>query len=499
MDMSSRIYWGALWSCCLLGFVLLTPTADAGTKVTPTLPTSQAAITSGTPAKIGTNLSYTAPPLTGQYIPGPPPGLKNTPIKVLPTIHHSIPRILQHAKSGIRGGAPGLLASAAVAAMLASIDALIDDDGVPKKRGYEPATTATMFWCAQSTPAGCNNTNASTKRRLTPDLNYPTEFAADVGPRAVICESKIVPISDTRVNYEFRVSLNGSCTNPPGVTIHNFFRHGVCQTGYVYIPEQRQCMIENSLIPLTDPDYDNMINFAQGQNAAWLDGLLKASCQGSLAPALCFQDLKSGSSLSGPATLTGPTTTKTTTTTSPSGITNQIVNTVTTTYNITYGDNNYTYNTTTKAVTTENGVPVSDETTTDDDDITSEEPPKEEDPTEEEQEQPLPCAGEICDGPAYEDQYEPTEETKEEHLDSYADRAANIPIIQAVSGMFDVSAAGNCPVWSYQGSAQILGMSMPIDLTFDYLCMSWFTQYGPWIRAVIYLVCVAIAIRIALL
>ncbi|ARS48997.1 hypothetical protein PSMEN_11580 [Ectopseudomonas mendocina] len=172
----------------------------------------------------------------------------------------------------------------------------------------------------------------------------------------------------------------------------------------------------------------------------------------------------------------------------------QTVTTTTNNYKITYGPTYYDYRRTTQIVTKTDGNPVSDTT-----DEESEDVEQEEQVEEKQEEEPVPCVGQMCDGPAYVDQYEPTDVTKEEAIDSYMSRIQSIPIIAAVSGIFSVSVDGSCPVWEVNTSFNVVDSNMPINLRFDHLCLSWVIALKPWIQAVMFAVCAMLAVRIALL
>lgn len=207
-----------------------------------------------------------------------------------------------------------------------------------------------------------------------------------------------------------------------------------------------------------------------------------------------MQDLQDFHDVSGPTTVSGPSTTTTGTYTRSDGTTGTTSSTTNTTYNIAYGPDYFDYSTTVTNTTTKDGVTTGTDTTTDSPEVTEETPPED----EEEDDAPSPCASN-CDGPAYTDLYKKTDKTKEHELDSYKSRVQSIPIIAAVSGLFNVSVGGACPIWSYHGAVSIISASLPIDLDFDFHCQPWFVAFGPWIKTVLLVVCTYYAIRIGIL
>lgn len=446
---------------------------------------------SGSPVKSGTSLSIPGAPQQ-EYIPFEV-GDRKVPLKVIPTIDFSIPRTINHAKNLLKGGGvAGLIGSAVFVTLLDSIDAVIEDGGTVSKPGKLPSTTPDVFWCVPTRPQDCRDSNYYDKRRLTPK-GFAAEFAAAVGPTWSSCSEELIPINATTTDVKLSTSNNGCATS--SFQTFRLYRHGTCKSGYNYDSSLLQCVAPSGPVPLEAADFDALGVFANAQNADWLKGLLRDSCSGSPSPNACFESLKDSSVLSGPATVQGPVTTSTTTTVSPTGVASQLVTTSNTTYNIKYGPTYFDYSKTITHEAERDGVKESETVEEETEEVTEEEPVEE--PKEEES---SPCEGSHCDGPAYEDLYSPTEETKEDHLDSYSDRISSIPIISAAGSLFDVSiSAGSCPTWSYNGTLD-LGMStMPIDLVFDYLCLPWFVDFKPWIQAIVLLGFTVAAIRIGIL
>ncbi len=487
MDGTRGIYRRALWLTCVLCVVFGLSTVQAATRKHVSMPSSQSVVNNpgGPVTRTGNNLTVPGQPLEGEYIPGVDG--KKIPVRgILPKIDYSIPRTFTHIKNGLRGGAIGVGVAVGLDWLLGQIDAIIDE-GVPKKLQNVPVPVDGFYWCRYSTQSLCTE-----QHRYSDPNSYFDDFSTG-NPNLVYVSHRWVNLTDTRIRAYITYRYLPDNSLKVDHAQQEFWRYGACTPPAVYSPAVYQC-VENKLLPLTDAHFDQMFDIANQQNAEWLKGLLKDACNGSPSPAACFNSLKEQSALVGPATVPGSTTTKTTNSIGSNGVATQTVTTTTNNYKITYGPTYYDYRRTTQIVTKTDGVPVSDTT-----DEESEDVEQEEQPEEKQDEEPIPCNGQGCDGPAYEDQYTPLDETKEDYLDDYASRVAAIPIIQAVSGLFDVNVSGSCPVWTFNHQMQVLGASMPINLTFDYLCLPWFIQYGPWIRAVIYLVAVYAAIRIALL
>ncbi|USR41296.1 hypothetical protein L1F06_007640 [Ectopseudomonas hydrolytica] len=486
MDGTRGIYRRALWLTCVLCVVFGLSTVQAATRKHVSMPSGQSVVNNpGAPVtRTGNNLTVPGQPLEGEVILGVDG--KKIPVRgILPKIDYSIPRTLNHVKNGMRGGVIGVGVAVGLQFLLDQIDAVVGPNGEYLKEKPVPTTSNTLFWCG-----GTSTTQCISPRFATPNDYFNTVWVDT--PTLQFVNRRITVVGDLAqaVTDAIRVSDGLYYNNHSTASSRKF---GQCTAPTYYDQDLQSCAV-SELTALSDADYDLMFDIANQQNADWIKNLLKDSCNGSPSPGACFNSLKEQSALTGPATVPGSTTTKTTNSIGSNGVATQTVTTTTNNYKITYGPTYYDYRRTTQIVTKTDGVPVSDTT-----DEESEDVEQEEQPEEKQDEEPIPCNGQGCDGPAYEDQYTPLDETKEDYLDDYASRVAAIPIIQAVSGLFDVNVSGSCPVWTFNHQMQVLGASMPINLTFDYLCLPWFIQYGPWIRAVIYLVAVYAAIRIALL
>jgi|GEM_PF-2268013 hypothetical protein len=504
MDGISGICRRYNWWLCLFCFAVFVSSADAATRrYPPNLPTAQQVGTGGVPTTT-TPTTYNIEMEGVDYIPGDTSsGSKGTKMPVKSEVPFVKQRTWNMAKAGMRGGIVGIGTSIAVGMMLDQIGAFIDENSkLPMKLGKDFATSHDLYWCTSSAANYCDGSSLVKQKFATPADFYIAY--QQLNPSIEFCSFTVAPATETTVTYTVKNAGSKTdsfyCPQTAGSTTGTLFRRGSCTSPYYYDPEFMACVKDGSPVPLQESDYALMEAFANAQNSAWLQGLLKDVCSSSPSPGRCFEDMQAeGRQLKGASSVAGPSKTTTSTYTDANGVTQQTTTTQITTYNIIkFGPNYYDYSKT--VTTTKTGSDGSSETSTETEtpEVTEEEKPPEEE-QEEEQVAAQPCSGTTCDGPAYEDQYQPTEETKEDHIDSYVDRVASIPIIQAVGNLFDISAGGSCPVWTFNHQLEIGGFSTNINLVFDYLCQPWFTQYGPWIRAVIYLVAVYAAIRVALL
>ena len=492
MDGARGICRRYYWWLCLLCLAVFVSSADAATRRYPKMPTAQQVGSSGVAVE-KTSTTFSVEMEGVDYIPADNSySSKGTKLPVKSKYPFVTQRTWNMAKAGMRGGVAGIAGSLAIGVALDSIGGFIDENSQPMKKDKIPATDSNAFWCPSSASTYCDGSQALRMKFKTPG-DYYIAYKSQNSSLAW-CRYELESITSHQVRIH--MFYGSTCTSTNNALL---YRHGSCVSPYRYDEQMRQCVKDGVAVPLTDADYALMDQFVNAQNSAWLQGLLKDVCAASPNPAGCFADMKDqGSSLSGPSQVSGPSKTTTSTYTDVNGVSQQTTTTQTTTYNITYGSNYYDYRKT--VTTTKAGTDGSSETSTETEtpEVTQEEKPTEED-QEEEQAAAIPCSGSNCDGPAYQDQYQPTEETKEDHIDSYVDRVSGIPIIQAVGNLFEVNAGGSCPVWTFNHQLEVLGFYTTLDFVFDYLCQPWFTQYGPWIRAVIYLVAVYAAIRVALL
>lgn len=498
MDGLNGIYRRIVWCIgCLCVVSALAPGAHAATRKHVNMPSAQTSISSptATATKSGSNVT-TEVPLEGEYIPSDYSGSKGTKLPVKSRTDHSIPRTINHVKNGIRGGLAGVISAVAFGYLLDEIGGFIDENGQPVKPGEEAATTPSSYWCAYQSPSQCNGTDYWRVRRLIPDSFYNDHvaFVQASNPAFVGCSYTVTTVTSTTVGLTTKMSNNG-CATITSTQNFTLYRLGSCEAGYTYSESKRQCVRPGAPMPLTDADYQLLEQAAIAKDSPFIRDLIKQTCEGSLNPSACFDDIADNPALTGPATLQGPTTNSTTNWVDGNGVAHQTITNNRVDYKITYGPTYYDYSKKVTTTKTTDGQQTEQTTEEETEEVTDEETP----PKEEQQEDPVLCQGQNCDGPAYVDLYDPTDTTKEDALDSYQQRLAAVPIIQAVGGLFDVSVSGSCPVWSYHDTFTVGQAAMPIDLTFDHLCQPWFTQYGPWIRAVVYLVGIALAIRVALL
>ncbi|WP_137885725.1 hypothetical protein [Pseudomonas sp. 2FE] len=493
MDRIRRVSRARLWWCGLL-CVLSVAAAEAATRKYPAQPPAGDIIKYGSSGNTyfpNGAAAYVGQEYIDQHMAGnrfkagdaPPSGSGSSQTQKVPVksaVKVSPVKAAKAAAGIMRATVAGMAVMAAQAAVIWAVDQIpdFDSDGykIQKKANVPVDCTSGGVSCWKASPLTQPFPSAESACQAwfgtKPTLTYTSTYIYNNATLA-ICYGKTSATSNP-VGYGLAQKI-GTCASP-----------NVLDGGNCFTP---------AMTDLADADYQTLESaLAQVTNSEWLRDLIKASCEGSLSPGRCYEDMVDQRKQLGPAMQMGPKSSTTTTTTGPDGMTSGTTTTTQNRYDYTYGDTFYDFTTTTTTQTTKDGQTTTTETT--DAQPAGEEPAAEEPPPEEE---PAPCSAN-CDGPAYVDQYTPTDKTKEQELDSYSSRFSNIPIMSAAGNFFAVSVSGgSCPVWSYQGQLQVYASSMPIDLEFDFHCLPWFIVLGPWIQAVMALGCTFIAIRIALL
>lgn len=248
------------------------------------------------------------------------------------------------------------------------VGGFIDSNGQPAKKGLPGSTPGIYYYMDGKydyTDSGVCNASAAS-RKTTGRISYDWPWKGDIS--CIYAEGGYLPITKSS-----------------------------CSTGTDFNPNTKQCEAgytrpSGESTPFTTSDWDKLqaaLNNASGSNTAgdpnFVRDLIRASCEGSLAPQKCYDSLAanapgSGSQhLSGPSSVTSPGTSSITVSKDKDGNATSTTTTSNTTFNITYGNNYYNYSsTTTKTKTNPDG---STETTTEEDpEETAEKYPQQPDP-----------------------------------------------------------------------------------------------------------------------
>jgi hypothetical protein len=367
---------GYRWAQCaaLILLVLSGFEASAATRKYVTLPSAKSVASgNGATSRNGDLLGKQGAALEGEYIPGDSLN-KSVPVPIIPRIDFSIPTTINAAKNLLKGGVQGMVLSAALQEMLDSVGAFIDENGqvvIDGTSTVNPASgTGDFYWLNGYELTHYSDAMASCDGFLKFNQSKFTDGST-------ITKSGTSAWRDT-THYSCVGDLhrtNG--TTALGFTATTVSRLGVsCPTGSTYDSSTGGCLSPSGSVPLTDTQWDAMGQFADGQPADWLAGLLKDVCSAGNNPDSCFEAMKASSALSGPASVPGGSTTTTGTYTRPDGTTGTQTATTTTHYKITYGNNYFDFSKSVNTTTAQDGKTTSESQTDENPDPTQEEKPE---------------------------------------------------------------------------------------------------------------------------
>lgn len=344
--------------------LFVVPNSYAGIKKKVQMPVAHSVANgSGIPVRSGNSLSIPGA-LQGEFIPGDNPS-RTTPIKVLPTIDFSIPRTINAVKGILKNNAASIAVGGVISGLVVGLDWVMDEGSQAIKKPVPSApvnpATGSIYWCWQNANGGCIKRVASVEEARQAHIDDKNR-ASDPG-FATYQRHTLTKNSDTYYTFTARNHVGSIQTSYAK-------RYGSCPAGW--LPDGGECpsSAEPVYAPVTDADLDLVDAYVTSQSSDWLRDILRESCEGSLSPARCYEDLKDNVSLTGPSTVNGPSTF--TTTAGPNGTTTKETKT---TFQITYGSDYFVYAPTTTTIT------LNPDGTTE---VETEEPAEEEEPAEDE-------------------------------------------------------------------------------------------------------------------
>lgn len=285
-------------------------------------------------------------------------------VTVKPTLRVDPKSAAKSMIGGLRGGVPGVVASAAAAAVAAAIDGIIEDGvvKVPSTQDIDPSTIGpdTYHWHDYRTSI----------RHPTPSAACKSFYA----PYPVISATRVSRISDTHYKCEGFAEVTQQWNNDLNVDR----RGSSCPSGYNYNSSTGSCSINVWASP-SDADWITAEEWASVRDSDFVRDMVRSSCEGSNAPARCYDELTEWGDLQGPASQTGPAQVTTTTKTNPDGTTSTTTTTTQNRYEYNFGPNHYNYSTTTKTTQNTDGVVTETETS---DGIPTDTPTQEEESTD---------------------------------------------------------------------------------------------------------------------
>lgn len=266
-------------------------------------------------------------------------------VPVKPTLKVNPRTAAKAMTAAMRGGVPGVVASAAAAAVVAAVEGIIEDSTIKVPTVIELPPQSGSYW-----------------RVGGYDIHFGSALAAC---QYAYDDSNIVFTSGFTLNP----SANGTrvlCQTFYGGT--SAFTYAVadrigssCPTGSVYDSSTGACTVQGFGDP-SPSDWITMEDWAAARDSDFVRDMVRASCEGSNAPARCYDEMSNWGDLQGPSSQTGTPQVTTTTTKNPDGTTSTTTTTVQNRYEYNYGPNHYNYTTTTTITENKDGVITETET-----------------------------------------------------------------------------------------------------------------------------------------
>lgn len=259
-------------------------------------------------------------------------------IKVKPKVFTPRGNIFTALKKGLKVTPAQLATTVAISGVLAAVGWVMDPENNTLQRPANPdertpAPLAQYYWKAQTT-SYCGG-QTFTRFQTGVDCLLAARKAQEPSLLAVKVASITGTTTRPQINFSVQVA-NGSWVNSGGGILEQF---GTCASPYVKV--DRDCLaVSTGTFPVTDDDYPTIETAINGLNVANLAEIIRATCQGSNNPSSCFAEMEDRSqrTISGPAEITGGSSTKTTNYTKPDGTPATKTETTTAKHKMTYGD-----------------------------------------------------------------------------------------------------------------------------------------------------------------
>jgi len=274
------------------------------------------------------------------------PGTVKIPVK--PEVKVTKPKLITALKNGLKANPGAIAMQVATGAAVAAVGWVMSDDQTKLQKKEDTVGGLPVGGTAEFSPiAICGVLPASqTMGKITVVKDSGVTYAVYVGP-----------YNSSPSGY----TLNNNCTQQ--WLGYNYNANGNWpQSAHKVISVDEIVSLKTDL---SDSDFAAIDPWANAQSAAWFTDMIKEVCLGSLKPQACFNEMKEGSKLSGPASIAGPSVTKTGTYTKPDGSTGTTSSVTTTNYTFNYGDNYFDTKTTTTTTNTIDGAVTSTETVED--------------------------------------------------------------------------------------------------------------------------------------
>lgn len=370
-------------------------------------------------------------------------------------------------KEGLKTNAPKLLLDATIAASVAAVGWVMTEGVLVKKSDGQPADTSSgqYQWIAENDKRTTSSTAAGAcdsfiKYRISDNPGWKFSLTGTtVNGSSGACE------------YNYTNTSNRSNTGSVGVS-----RIGTgCPSGSSYDSSSGSCLLQGTS-PVTDSDFSKLDTHLDGLDAKHLNDVLKASCEGSLAPARCIQSLQDAASHlhSGPATVKGPSVTSTTSTANADGTKSDTTTFKETQFQLGYNADGFTWrDDTTTTTTNPDGTKTVSHESTEDNSATPEQ--EKDDPLDREYAFDDKDFPEVT--PFYEQKYKEGFKSVWEKNQASFDNSAFISFLKS----FVPSFSGSCPAfglsfniatWANYGSMDFMSICYVLDFVKSILLVS---------------------------
>lgn len=372
-------------------------------------------------------------------------------------------------KEGLKTNAPKLLLDATIAASVAAVGWVMTEGVLSKKIASDGVVTTTP---------GDGNYYWKTNNTVQTEQGPMLASASDPG---ALCKMIRWTNNYSNSGPTFDSSTTGRCNavraSDGAKAYMSITRYGSsCPSGATYDSSLGACTGKAAYSPVTDADFTSLNTQLDGLDAKHLNDVLKASCEGSLAPARCIQFLQDAASHlhSGPTTLKGPTTTSTTSTTNADGTKSDTTTFKETQFQLGYNADGFTWrDDTTTTTTNPDGTKTVSHESTEDNSATPEQ--EKDDPLDREyafEDKDFP---EVT--PFYEQKYKEGFKSVWEKNQASFDNSAFISFLKS----FVPSFSGSCPAfglsfniatWANYGSMDFMSICYVLDFVKSILLVS---------------------------
>lgn len=287
-------------------------------------------------------------------------------VTVKPTLKVDPKKAAKSMIGGLRGGVPGVVASAAASAIIAAVDGVIEDSviKVPTVEEVPGSGPNDYYWrwgSNQVRHSSAMSACMAYKNTAGSGLSFVSLNQNPNNSLSFICQLKRDSDGATS-GYSIGVERYGSS----------------CPVGSTYNSLQGRCE-RTALASPGEGDWITMEDWASARDSDFVRDMVRASCEGSNAPARCYDEMSEWGDLQGPSSQTGPAQVTTSTKTNPDGTTSTTTTTTQNRYEYNFGPNHYNYSTTTKTTQNTDGVVTETETS---DGIPTDTPTQEEESTD---------------------------------------------------------------------------------------------------------------------